>query len=98
MGNAPNGMTRREKLVYHPELIPSQEIDPEFVYMINWFWELRGYLGGYEIPLTPVNVREFISDKYPSPDECDTLLAMDRAYRAAMTKTVNKYIKERAEK
>jgi hypothetical protein len=97
MGNAPNGMSLRERytLAGAAHRIPSNHVDDEYWYLINWFWDLRSYIGEYDKPLTPDKIIDWLPDKYPSRDECATLLAMDRAYRVEMGKTVSAIEKKR---
>lgn len=100
MGNAPNGMTKRERYTLSgvADRIPLSCIDDAFVYLVSWFWELRLYIGEYSLPLTPDKIPLWLPDKYPSADECATLLAMDRAYRSAMAETIAENDKRRNSK
>jgi len=100
MNGAPNGMTKRERyeLGGHGGKVPKSHVDAAFMYLISWFWELRSYVGGYDIALTPDKIPLWLVDKYPSSDECATLLAMDRAYRIAMGETMAENDKRRRDK
>lgn len=100
MGNAPNGMTKRERyeLGGHGAKIPKSDVDAAFMYLLSWFWELRSYAGGYDVALTPDKIPLWLSDKYPSCDECATLLAMDRAYRVTMGEVMAENEKRRRDK
>jgi hypothetical protein len=97
MGNAPNGMSLRERytLAGAAHRIPDNTVDDAYWYLVNWFWELRSYVGDNYTPLTPDCVPKWLPDKYPSCDECATLLAMDYAYRVEMGKTVAAIEKKR---
>lgn len=100
MNGAPHGMTKRERyeLGGHGDKVPCNDVDAAFMYLLSWFWELRFYAGSHEVSLTPDKVPLWLTDKYPSADECGTLLAMDRAYRVAMGETMAENDKRRRDK
>lgn len=100
MGNDSRGMTMRERyeLGGHGHKIPENHVETSFVYLLSWFWELRSYLGSYDVPLTPDKIPLWLADKYPLTDECATLLAMDRAYRVAMGDVMAENEKRRRDK
>jgi hypothetical protein len=61
--------------------IDNYKPDPEFLYLVEEFWHLKMYAGDLETPLQ----RHHMSDTLLDRNERAIMLAMDRAFRPALS-------------
>lgn len=77
---------------------PPLWISPEYLYILDWFWELRSYVGDRENPISPGLMTDWQAGKgfLLSVWQRDTLHAMDVKFRDTLAAEIANNEKARA--
>ncbi len=64
-------------------MVPSVDVPVDLIQYIGFFWEIRGFVGDPESPMTPRHIAEWSSHTYNTLQkfERDFMFSMDRAFR-----------------